>query len=136
MNTYKLGNIVKKGLLKRFNKSQISKKHFSFKLLNELCHTYPIVGYTQHHYCCYGEDKCCWIDESTCWYPTKNKKKINQIVYKDLKHSLKRKNTKGFDIYKRNVFIAENDKYIHYCLPLRDVWKEDLFLIFDKTDIL
>lgn len=132
MNTYKLGNIIKKYLLTRFDNSQISKKHFSFKLLNELCYTYPVIEFTQHQYCCYGEDRCCWIDESTCWYSTENPRKINQIVYRTIKR-YSRRYTDNFNIYKRKVFIGENDKYICYCIPLRDVLKEDLFIVFDKT---
>lgn len=134
MNTYKLGNIIKKYLLTRFDNSQISKKHFSFKLLKELCNTYSVIEFTQHLYCCYGEDRCCWIDESTCWYGNISNKAKNQKVYASLKRYVKKK--KNFDIYKRNVFIGENNKYICYCIPLRDVIKEDLFVVFDKTQIL
>lgn len=134
MNTYKLGNIIKKYLLTRFNNSQISKKHFSFKLLNKLCNTYPIVEFIQDYYCCYGEDICCWQDENICWYGKISQKQINQKVYKTIKrYANSLKNTNKFNIYKRKVFLCETDTYIWYCIPLRDVTKEDLFIVFDKT---
>jgi len=135
MNTYKLNNIIKKDLLKTFKNEQISKKHFSFKLLRQLCETYPVIEFTEHDYCCYGEDKCCWIDENTCWYRRTTIKNRNKLIYQGLKRGLKRKTNK-FNIYNRNVFIGENDKYITYCIPLRDVDKTDYYLIFDKTNIL
>lgn len=135
MNTYKLNNIIKKDLLKKFENSQISKKRFSFKLLNTLCKTYPITEFIEEHFCCYGEDKCCWYDENTCWYNETDPKDINLKVYRTLKKSLK-SNTNKFDICKRNIFIGEDDKVIFYCIPLRDMWKKDIWIIFDKTNIL
>lgn len=136
MNTYKLNNIIKKDLLKRFKNSQITKKHFSFKLLHELCNTYSITEYVSEHYCCYGEDRCCWQDENSCWYDSHlTQKEINERIYRGLKKSLTSKSNK-FDIYKRNIFMGENNKVIFYCIPLRDVWKEDLWIIFNKTHIL
>lgn len=134
MNTYKLNNIIKKELLKKFDNSQISKKQFSFALLNQLCNNYPIIEYIYENYCCHGEDKCCWIDEETCWMKYSLQKDVNKTVYKRIKKGLKDKRFKNsiINISKRNVFIGENDKVIFYCIPLRDKTKYDIWIVFDK----
>ena len=63
MNTYKLGNLIKKDLLKHFKNSQIHKQRFSFSCLKKLCETYAIQEYVTNSYCCRGEDDCCWEEE-------------------------------------------------------------------------
>lgn len=133
MNRYKLGNIIKKDLLKKFDNSEISKKKFSFSCLNKLCHAYPIAEFIINHYCCYGEDFCCWQDEERGWMngPNTTAKSINRRIYKSLRKTFKR-NSK-YDICKRNVFIAEDDKCVVFSIPLRDISKEDVVIVFDKT---
>lgn len=133
MNKYKLGNIIKKGLLERFDNSEICKKKFSFAYLNNLCNTYPIAEFVFEHYCCRGEDTCCWQDEERCWMsgPNTTARSINRRIYKALKKTLKKDS--NFDICKRNVFIGEDDIGIFFCIPLRDICKEDIVLVFDKT---
>lgn len=133
MNKYKLGNIIKKDLLKSFDNSEISKKKFSFAYLNDLCNTYPIAEFVFDHYCCYGEDTCCWQDEERCWMsgPKTTAKSINRRIYKALKRTLK--HDSKYDICKRNVFVAEDKKCVVFSIPLRDICKEDIVLVFDKT---
>ena len=132
MNKYKLGNIIKKELLKSFKNSEIHKMKFSFSYLNKLCNTYPIIEYLFNYYCCYGEDICCWQDEEVCWMRAANIKELNSKIYQSLKKSLK----KNFNIYNRKIWIAENNKMICFCIPLRDSIKEDIILVFDKNKML
>lgn len=133
MNKYKLGNIIKKRLLESFNNNEIHKMKFSFSYLNKLCATYPIAEFMFDHYCCCSEDVCCWQDEERCWMtnPYTTAENINRRIYKSIKKILTH-NSK-FDICKRNVFVAEDNKCVVFSIPLRDICKEDIVIVFDKT---
>lgn len=143
MNTYKLSNCVKKELLKTFKNSEIRKQKFSYGFIHSLFNKYVISEYLSYSYCCYGEDINCWVDESVCWLKCgyKNYKPstetLNKHFYSVLKSSLKqRKFEKSFDIFKRNLFIGENEDVICIYIPLRDIKKYDICLVFDKNKLL
>lgn len=141
MNTYKLGNLIKKDLLKHFKNSQIHKQKFSFSHLKKLCETYAIREYVTDSYCCYGEDKCCWQEENLCWlqgaYPYLSNKELNKKIYFGFKRFFNSQaSKKQLKLFKRKVFICENDKTIWFIVPLRDICKEDYFFVFDKTKLL
>ena len=136
MNKYKLGNIIKKDLLKTFKNEEIRKEKFKFSKLNELFRNYSVHEYIFKHYCCYGEDNCCWIDEESGWIRLANKKvseeKLNKRMYSSIKGIIK-EIFKGEET-KRTVFIAENDEIIVYAFPMRDKTKEDIFISFLKNE--
>ena len=137
MNKYKLNNIIKKDLLKTFKNTEITKKKFSFALLNSLCKNYEITEYVIEHYCCYGEDENCWVDEEVGWLSCgkyKNDKEgLNRCVYRQIKKFLKNDIK---DLSSRKIFIGENNYNIFYVIPLRDRLKQDITLVFakDKND--
>ena len=132
MNKYKLGNIIRKDMLDGFNKNEVSKHRFSFGYLNKLCKKYKISEYTIHNYCCYGEDICCWVDAEHTWMSNEylSDKELNERIYKNVKHIIKSLNV---NIFKRKIFVSENDKYIIYCFPMRDISREDIYLVFEKN---
>lgn len=141
MNTYKLGNLIKKDLLNYFDNSEIHKQKFSFSYLRKLCETYVIQEYITNSYCCYGEDTPCWQDEDMSdirfFYTGLSNTEINKKVYVGFKRFLNSKVIKKqFNISKRNIFIGENDKTIWFVVPLRDCYQEDIFFIFDKTKLV
>ena len=138
MNTYKLNNTMKRVLLKDYKNNEISKKHFSFALINKLCNMYPVSEYIVNHYCCYGEDQCCWIDEESGWLTLGSPiplSELNRRIYKYLKNFLKTKFT-NLNIYSRKMFVAENNDEIVIVIPLRDLIRQDIVIVFDKNENL
>ena len=56
--------------------------------------------------------------------------KLNKRIYKSLKRFLKNKIP---NLYERKIFIGENSKTIFFVIPLRDIIKEDITLVFEKN---
>ena len=136
MDAYKLSNIIKRHMVqdKRNRYRNMSKKNFSFTYIKDLCEKYYVSEWTEHEHCCRGEDTCCWIEVHSSWMRhAKNytDASYNKKVYYCIKSFVNEVLPKN-KIGKRNMFIAEDDKYVIVCLPLRDVSKSDHWLVFDK----
>lgn len=140
LNRYKLSNTIKKKLLKRFSSSEIVSHRLSYKLIHDYFKKYALVEWCTDHFCCYGEDKCCWQDIENGWILNSNKYKDvsdlgekNQIVYSYVKRFIKG-SCNPDDIRKRIVFVCEKEQYLWVVIPLRDIIKQDVYLIFAKDE--
>lgn len=140
MNRYKLGNITKKYLLKTFKNSEISKKKFSFTLLNNLFNAYECSEYLINYYDTWEEDRCNWQDVESSWlsYENPDSKTLNKRIYKDVKQQFYYYDNKHIrhkiNMYKRNLFIGENNKYLVVIIPLRDIKNIDIVISFNKSE--
>lgn len=135
MNTYKLSNIIKKEFVhdkKRFGKHRAM--NLSFAYLRELFDTYYVSEWTEFDYCCRGEDCNCWIDVESSWLRLRpmTDQEYNNRIYSSIKRDINSRLSKK-RIGKRKIYIAENNRVILVCIPLRDVAKHDHYIIFDKT---
>lgn len=130
MDRYKLMNTIKRDLLKDPHHYKSFKKvRYSRKLLRDFFDNHDCVEYCWFHYCCYGEDKNCWIDEDVNWMSGYSQKALNKTLMRRTFRLMNGLPKSGYNI---NIFVVETDKNITVVIPLRNLYKYDLYISFNK----
>ena len=133
MNLYKLHNTGRKHI-RLFPKDKITRKKYSVQYLKHLAATYEMREFLEYSYCCRGEDHNCWIevegiDHGWLWLD-KDPKDMPKLLFDMALNTLK---TYRNTLYKRKMFVVENEDKISIYVFLRDVCTRDYILTFAKN---
>ena len=135
MDNYKLSNIIKKDLKKRFEEKEIQKRKMNLKYIKSLLEKYPTKEFSESWYDGKHEDFCCWQDVEGLRYGwiwcdktiKDTDKKIKDMFIGCCKEFNKK-------CPNRNIFIAENDSVIWIVLPMRNANRKDVCMILNKSN--
>lgn len=115
---------------------KVEKHKFSFTLIHSVFKRYELVEWATLHYCCYGEDTNCWVDVESDWLRGSRSSASyaeNQRMYMYIKQYFNRvARNYNFNLFKRKMFVGEDEESLCICVPLRDKLKEDVYLTFNK----
>lgn len=133
MDLYKLHNIGRKNI-QLSPGDTITRKKYSINYLKDLANKYEMREFLEYDYCCRGEDHNCWvevegIDYGWLWLE-KNPKEMPKILFNHATNILKHYRK---ILYRRKMFIVENDNRITIFIFLRDKNKSDYVLTFAKN---
>lgn len=133
MNLYKLHNVGRKNIQLSPNDNIIRKK-YSVAYLKELANKYEMREFLSYNYCCYGEDCSCWIDVEGInygWLWLNNEpEEMSKLLFDMALTTIK---SHRDILYKRKMFVVENNDKIIIYFFLRDVIKRDYILTFIKN---
>ncbi|MCM1324405.1 MAG: hypothetical protein NC218_09660 [Acetobacter sp.] len=133
MNLYKLSNIIHKKLTRR--NLPYCRLRYSKRYLRQLHSQFPLVEICEYHYCCRGEEHNCWIDVEGVdhgWIFTDHKEEeMPDILLSTFFSWTKRIASK---LYKRDIFVVDEENGVFVIIPTRDLIKADFILTFKKND--
>lgn len=132
MNLYKLHNVGRRHMIVSPGDT-VTRKKYSVGYLKELANKYEMREFLEYSYCCRGEDHNCWIEVEGIDYGwmflDHEEAEMPKVLFDHalgiLKHYRK-------TLYKRKMFIVENDDKITAYVFLRDICKNDFILTFAK----
>lgn len=123
----KLVNILYKELGHKY-----PRKYFSIRYISSLFKRYKIAEVATFHYCCYGDEKSCWTDVEGINYGwlfrNYKESEMPQVLFKEVKRLCK---PYLKSLYKRKIFINYEKEFLKIVIPLRDLAKYDIILIFN-----
>ena len=141
MTYQKVTNIIASEL-KDFKPQRVK---ISLRHLCSLFEQYELDEITIKNYCCCVDEDCCWIDVEGLghgWLWTHHDQKdMPKVLWRYLKSYLHKYMNKLYKrkafLYTRNDFYSK-DKYLVYVIPMRDIARYDIYIIFrlveDKSE--
>lgn len=134
MNLYKLHNTARRKMQRLSPEDKLTRKKFSIQYLEQLAETYKMCEFLEYDYCCRGEDHNCWIEVEGLDYGwlflNKKEEDMPKILFD---HALKILKAHRKDLYKRKIYVIENDDKISLFVFLRDKCRSDYIITFAKN---
>ena len=132
MNLYKLHNVGRK-YIRLSPGDTLTRKKYSVGYLKELAEKYEMREFLEYSYCCRGEDHNCWIeveglDYGWLWL-NEDPEEMPKLLF-DRALSVLKSHREA--LYKRKLFVFEDEKRVIVYAFLRDVCRNDFIITFAK----